>query len=102
MIRCENINIQDVQVKNSPSWGVHLIGCKSVFIDRLRLDSHVRPNNDGIDIESCKNSLSVASSFLKLEGQRTKDVLMLSNDFRKVNKPYILDKNLSSTKVEVK
>jgi polygalacturonase len=54
MIGCNNINIKGVQVKNSPSWGIHLIGCESVFIDQLRLDSHVRPNNDGIDIESCK------------------------------------------------
>ena len=54
IIGCNNVNIKGVQVKNSPSWGIHLIGCESVFIDQLQLDSHVRPNNDGIDIESCK------------------------------------------------
>ena len=54
MIGCNNINIKEVQAKNSPSWGIHLIGCETVFIDQLVLDSHVRPNNDGIDIESCK------------------------------------------------
>ena len=54
MIGCNNVNINSVQVKNSPNWGIHLIGCESVFIDKLRFDSHVRPNNDGIDIESCK------------------------------------------------
>jgi hypothetical protein len=63
MIGCNNINIKNVQVKNSPSWGVHLIGCETVFIDQLVLDSHVRPNNDGIDIESCK-TVFISNSFI--------------------------------------
>ncbi len=63
MIGCKNINIKSVQVKNSPSWGLHLIGCESVFIDQIRLDSHVRPNNDGIDIESCK-TVFISNSFI--------------------------------------
>jgi len=63
MIGCKNINIKNVQVKNSPSWGLHLIGCESVFIDQIRLDSHVRPNNDGIDIESCK-TVFISNSFI--------------------------------------
>jgi hypothetical protein len=54
MVGCNNINIKSIQAKNSPGWGIHLIGCESVFIDQLQFDSHVRPNNDGIDIESCK------------------------------------------------
>jgi len=54
MIRCNNINIKGIQAQNSAGWGIHLLGCESVFIDQLRLNSHVRPNNDGIDIESCK------------------------------------------------
>lgn len=54
MIRCNNINIKGIKAQNAAGWGIHLIGCESVFIDQLRIDSHVRPNNDGIDIESCK------------------------------------------------
>lgn len=52
-------------------------------------------------ISGCR-SLSAANSFLKLEGKKSKDVLMLSNDFRKVNKPFILDKNVSSDEVKIK
>ncbi len=63
MIGCNNINIRGVNVTNSPSWGIHLIGCESVFIDQIRLDSHVRPNNDGIDIESCK-TVFISNSFI--------------------------------------
>jgi len=54
-INCNNIHYRNTQFKNSASWGIHFIACNDVFIDQIRIDSHVRPNNDGIDIESCKN-----------------------------------------------
>ncbi len=55
IIKCTNINFSNISIKNSPSWGLHLIGCDLVYLHQINLDSHVRPNNDGLDIESCKN-----------------------------------------------
>ena len=52
-------------------------------------------------ISNCR-SLSTTNAFLKLEGKESGDVLMLSNDFRKVNKPYVLDKIVSSKEVKIK
>jgi hypothetical protein len=52
-------------------------------------------------ISNCR-SLTNTNVFLKLEGERSGDVLMLSNDFRKAKKPYILDKNISSKEVRFK
>ena len=46
--------------------------------------------------------LSKTTAFLKLEGKKSGDVLMLSNDFRNVKKPYILDKFVSSKEVTIK
>jgi len=52
-------------------------------------------------ISNCR-SLGITNAFLKLEGKQSGDVLMISNDFRKVNKPYILDKNISSKEIRFK
>jgi hypothetical protein len=52
-------------------------------------------------ISNCR-ALTATKAFLKLEGKKSGEVLMLSNDFRKVNKPYIADKNVSSKEVRFK
>jgi hypothetical protein len=52
-------------------------------------------------ISNCR-ALSKTTAFLKVEGKKSGDVLMLSNDFRNVTKPYVLDKIVSSKEITIK
>lgn len=51
---CRNVKIEGVLVKNAASFAVHPIHCRQVRIEGIRIDSRVRPNNDGIDLDGCQ------------------------------------------------
>ncbi len=53
---CENVVIQGITVKNSPSWTVHpYFSTNLKFIDLKIQNPADSPNTDGMDPESCKN-----------------------------------------------
>ncbi len=53
---CTNIRIKDVRMQNAESWTLHLLGCQDVSIRDVTIRNPLHgPNNDGIDIQSCKN-----------------------------------------------
>jgi polygalacturonase len=52
MIRCRDISISGVTIKNSPMWVQHYLCCDGVAIRGITVRSHVNQNNDGIDIDS--------------------------------------------------
>lgn len=55
-IRCENLALHDVTIRNSPSWTVHLQRCAAVKIERITIRNPLHgPNTDGIDINSCRD-----------------------------------------------
>ncbi|MDD3080072.1 MAG: glycoside hydrolase family 28 protein [Paludibacter sp.] len=63
-IECENVMIQGVFVQNSPAWTLHPLMCENVIVDGVTVRNPAyAANGDGIDLESCKNSLIVNSSF---------------------------------------
>ena len=51
-MRCSNVLIQGVTLKNSPMWQLNPVLCRSVIVDGVTLFSHGY-NNDGCDPESC-------------------------------------------------
>ncbi|MGN0182369.1 MAG: glycoside hydrolase family 28 protein [Candidatus Ornithomonoglobus sp.] len=59
----ENVIIQDVTIRQSPAWCLHLIYCENVLIDNIEVHTKYDEsgnkygifNCDGIDIDSCKN-----------------------------------------------
>lgn len=51
---CREVRISDVLVKDAAAFAVHLIQCRQVRVEGLRIDSQVRPNNDGLDIDGCQ------------------------------------------------
>ena len=53
---CSRILIEDVTIKNSPFWTVHLLYCDNAIVRGVTIDSHY-PNNDGCDPESTSNVL---------------------------------------------
>ncbi|MBN2090791.1 glycoside hydrolase family 28 protein [candidate division KSB1 bacterium] len=55
LVACENVTVRDVTIINSPMWVQHYLACDNVNIDGITVHSHVNKNNDGIDIDCCRN-----------------------------------------------
>lgn len=63
-IECENILLEGVTFSNSPSWNLHPLMCENLIIDNISVrNPSYAQNGDGLDLESCKNSIIVNSSF---------------------------------------
>jgi len=54
-VKCINIRITGVTIKNAASWVQTYDLCENIIIDRIRVESDAYWNNDGIDIGDCKN-----------------------------------------------
>jgi polygalacturonase len=54
MIRCRNVALSGITIKDSPMWVQHYLGCDGVSIHGITVRSHVNANNDGIDIDCCR------------------------------------------------
>ena len=53
---CHNIRVSGVKLMNAESWTLHLLGCFDTMIRDVVIRNPLHgPNNDGIDIQSCKN-----------------------------------------------
>lgn len=54
IIRCKNVHIEGIHIYDSGAWNVHLMDSENVHLKNLVIKSKVCPNNDGIDIDSCR------------------------------------------------
>lgn len=56
LIGCKQVRVRNLTIRNAPSWTVHTVGCDDVVIDSISIlnDWNV-PNNDGIDLDHCRN-----------------------------------------------
>jgi hypothetical protein len=56
LLGCHQVRVRDITIRNAPSWTVHTIGCDDLVIDGISIlnDWNV-PNNDGIDLDHCRN-----------------------------------------------
>jgi polygalacturonase len=55
-VRCTNVLIEDVTIRNSPMWEINPVLCKNVTVRGVKIASH-GPNNDGCDPESSTDVL---------------------------------------------
>lgn len=63
-VECKNVLLQEVLIENSPSWNIHPFMCENVIIDGIfSRNPEYAQNGDGLDLESCKNSLIINSIF---------------------------------------
>ncbi len=54
--RCNDLAITGIGFGHSPNWGLHMIGCERVLIDRIRIRNFMDvPNCDGIDPDHCRD-----------------------------------------------
>lgn len=55
---CTNVHIQDITIKDSPFWTIHLADCNGVVVNNVRILNNIFvANSDGIDCTSCSNVL---------------------------------------------
>lgn len=53
---CKNILVEDVTIKDSPFWCLHILMCKNVTVRGIKYDAYNK-NNDGIDPEYSEDVL---------------------------------------------
>lgn len=64
LVGCKNVLLKDVIFQNSPAWNIHPLMCENVIIDRVLVRNPAyAQNGDALDLESCKNTLIVNSTF---------------------------------------
>ena len=64
LIECKNVWLQGVIFQNSPAWNIHPLMCENVLIEGIEArNPSYSQNGDGLDLESCKNSVIVNSKF---------------------------------------
>lgn len=63
-IECKGVLLEGVLFENSPSWNIHPLMCENVIIDNIKVrNPGYSQNGDGVDLESCVNSIIVNSIF---------------------------------------
>jgi len=53
-VRCANVTLRNVHLRQGAVWTVHFSQCHNVVAEHLNINSHAGSNNDGIDIDSCE------------------------------------------------
>ena len=53
---CENVCISDITLQRSAFWTTHLVGCRNVIINNIKILNNLKlANCDGIDPDHCQN-----------------------------------------------
>jgi polygalacturonase len=53
---CRNLEISGISFGHAPQWGLYMLGCEQVLIDRIRIQNLLDvPNSDGIDSDRCRH-----------------------------------------------
>lgn len=55
-VNCRNILLEGFTIGSGPNWTIHPIYSENIIIRRVTVDTW-GPNNDGIDVDSCRNVL---------------------------------------------
>lgn len=64
-LNCNNIQIKDIKIQNSPFWTVNPQYCNNVTVDGVTIDNPPSPNTDGINPESCSN-VRIANCYISV------------------------------------
>lgn len=57
LIKCTQVTVEDLTLRNSAMWMQHYLACDDVTIRNITVWNHCNKNNDGIDIDGCHNVL---------------------------------------------
>ncbi len=53
--RCKGVQVRDVTLKSSAFWMQHYLECENLKIDNITVINHANYNNDGMDINNCRD-----------------------------------------------
>ena len=57
-VECENVLLEGITMKNSPSWTVHLAWCKNLIVRNVTTENPLYTfNTDGVNLEYCRCGL---------------------------------------------
>jgi len=62
-ISCKNIRVEGIKMLNAGIWNQHYLNCEDVIVDRINVYNHANRNNDGIDIDGCRQFTVSNSTF---------------------------------------
>jgi polygalacturonase len=58
LVQCKNVLLDGPTFQNSPAWNIHPLMCENVIVRNLYVKNPwYSQNGDGLDIESCKNTI---------------------------------------------
>ncbi len=83
--KCKNILIEGVRIKEPPFWQIHPVLSRNITVRNVKISGH-GPNNDGCNIESCKDVL-VKGCFFDTGDDCIPINAGRNNDGRRVNVP---------------
>jgi polygalacturonase len=86
-VKCRNVSVTDIGIRDSPMWVQHYLSCEEVEIRGIRVHSRVNVNNDGIDIDGsqrvrisdCEISSGDDAIVLKATADRPAKDVVISN-----------------------
>lgn len=55
-IRCTDVSLDGITVKNGPQWTIHPVYCENVTVRNVKIRTE-GPNTDGLNPDSCRNVL---------------------------------------------
>ena len=55
LVDCKDVRFSQINLRNAAAWCCHLVGCERVWIDRCSINSHLNGNNDGFDLDTCRD-----------------------------------------------
>jgi len=55
LVNCRNVLVEDVRLRNAGCWMQHYRFCEGLTIRNIDVFNHVAFNNDGLDIDSCRD-----------------------------------------------
>lgn len=90
---CSDLVLAGFCVRNSPMWTIHLIDCRNVHVEGVRVDNdREMPNTDGIVIDACEN-VTIAG----VDIATADDGIVLKTSLRKTGEPVGACRNISVT-----
>ena len=64
VINCRDVRVENVRMQNSGCWNQHYLACEGVLVRGIHVWNYVNDNNDGIDIDGCRDVIVTQSCFL--------------------------------------
>lgn len=55
MVKCQNVVLQNISLRNSAAWMQNYISCLNLILDGVKIENHGNFNNDGLDPDGCVN-----------------------------------------------